>query len=364
MTIGSITSYGGGPSASTLVYSTIKPASSISHPNYTSPNTVGTSTTGTRGGGHPQVTGKTSTTHGVATTTASSGGNIVATGAAATGGHGGATTTAIGGNSAATGTPGSGPTGGVHGAGAGTATTSDGPTAVSGGGSVEPTVNSPVPSCVQSSNYAGNNTKYTDYHGYTYDIRCNLDFSQSTPTDHDAYAQSFETCLEYCSLLTGCIAVSFQDPPPKPNNMSNCSPKWSVAGGYKTSATDGVYTGVNVDGPSPGTVESQNLCTDDNDQGTSYDGITFYDDFGTAWTIGCDNTLAISNAAALSTTITDTLASCVDYCSVYPTCDMVNWTGEHSNGTLDDPNCFPASSIGVVGKAGEVVGAGYAMLNP
>lgn len=294
--------------------------------------------------------------------TAFSGGNSVATGAAANGGHGGATTTATGGNNAASGAAGSGATGGDDGAGAGTATTSGGPTPVNGGGGgVEPTVNSPKPSCVKSSGYVGNNTKYTDYFGYTYDIRCNLDL-QSTPTDHDAYADTFEDCLEYCSLLTGCIAVSFQDPPTIPNKLSNCAPKWSF-GGYKTSVTDGVYSGVNVNGASPGTLESQNLCTKDNEQGTSYDGITYYDDYGTAWTIGCNHTLAISNAASLSSTVTDTLASCVDYCSDYIICDMVNWTGPHTNGTLDDPNCFPASSNGTAGAAGSASGSGYATLN-
>lgn len=361
LTIGFITSYGGGPSASTFIYSTTNSASSASYSNYTSPNAVGTSTTGIQGGGKPQVTSKTSTTNSVGTTTAFSGGNSVATVAAANGGHGGATTTATGGNSAATGTAGSGATGGEDGAGAGTATTNDGPTAVNGGGGVEPTVNSPIPSCVKSSNYAGNNTKFTDYFGYTYDIRCNLDL-QSTPTDHDAYAENFEDCLEYCSLLPGCIAVNFQDPPTIPNNHSNCAPKWSF-GGYKMSLTDGVYSGVNVNGASPGTLESQNLCTEDNEQGTSYDGITYYDDYGTAWTIGCDNTLAISDAAALSSTVTDTLASCVDYCSEYITCDMVNWTGPHTNGTLDDPNCFPASSNGTAGAAGSASGSGFATLN-
>ena len=98
----------------------------------------------------------------------------------------------------------------------------------------------------------------------------------------------------------------------------------------------------------------------DNQQGASYDGITYYDDFGTAWTIGCDTTLSIPNAVALFATITDTLASCVDYCSTYESCDMVNWTGPHINGTLNDPNCFPASAIGEAGAAGSTPGSGYA----
>ena len=43
---------------------------------------------------------------------------------------------------------------------------------------------------------------------------------------------------------------------------------------------------------------------------------------------------------------------------------MVNWTGPHVNGTLDDPNCFPASVVGLAGAANSAIGAGYATLDP
>ena len=245
-----------------------------------------------------------------------------------------------------------------------TATTNDGASSTSNGGP-EPTVNSPTPSCVQSANYVGNNTKYTDYFGYTYDIRCNLNV-ESMPADHDAHAESFEDCLEYCSLLDDCVAVTYQDPPSPASNTSNCSPKWDF-GGYAASAVDGLYSGVNVNGASDGTLNDQDLCTSDNNQGMSYAGppaSTYSDDYGLEWTIGCNTTLAIVGNAALSNTVTDTLASCVDYCSRYDSCEMVNWTGPHVNGTADDPNCFPASSNGTAAAAGSAPGAGYATLNP
>ena len=242
-----------------------------------------------------------------------------------------------------------------------TATTNGGASATSSGGP-EPTVESPTPSCNQAAGYTGNNTKYNDYFGFTYGIRCNLEL-QSTPTDHDAYAASFEYCLEYCSLLTDCIAVTYEDPASPPQNSSNCYPKWDFSG-YTTSSTDGLYSPVNVNGPSTGTLESQNLCTSDNDQDSSYDGQTYYDDYAQAWTIGCNNTVAIASSAALYPTVTDTLASCVDYCSIYESCDAVNWLGPHTNGTTNDPNCFPASSNGTVGAAGSAPGSGYAVLVP
>ena len=264
-------------------------------------------------------------------------------------GNGGASSTAVGSNSVVKGTSSSGD-------GATTANVGATPV-INGGGGPEPTVTK-RPSCVESSSYAGNNTKYNDIFGYSYDIRCNLDL-RSTATDRDAHADSFEDCLEYCSLLTDCIAVTYQDPPDIPKAVSNCYPKWSFDG-YQASGVKGLYSGVNVNGASPGTLEIQNLCTMDNQQGASYDGITYYDDFGTAWTIGCDTTLSIPNAVALFATITDTLASCVDYCSIYESCDMVNWTGPHINGTLNDPNCFPASAIGEAGAAGSTPGSGYA----
>ena len=340
--------------------SSSSPASSSTYYfNYTSPIT----STSTKSGS--AVTQGASTTvagNAVGTATTVNGGISDGPGTAINGGNDGLSATSNGGNVGAASTTGNNGNGDEAGAGGGTIATNGGTTPTSnGGGGPEPTLTS-APSCSKSSGYASNNTKYIDYFGYTYDIRCNLDL-QSTPADHAAYAEDFEDCLEYCSLLTDCVAVTYQDPPNPPNNLSNCYPKWTF-GGYKPSVEDGLYSGVNVNGPSPGTLENQNLCTADNTQGQSYAGTTYYDDFGTAWTIGCDTQLAVSSATALSATVADTLASCVDYCSRYDSCAMVNWTGPHANGTLSDPNCFPASSIGVAGAAGSAPGSGYASLNP
>ena len=254
-----------------------------------------------------------------------------------------------------------GGSGNIVGFGGGSTTTNSGSTATIDGGAAEPTVASPTPSCVKAADYAGNNTKYIDYFGYTYDIRCNLDL-QSTPTDYDAYAENFEDCLEYCSLLKDCIAVTYQDPHSSLTEVSNCYPKWTF-GGYKTSAADGTYSGVNVDGPSLGALENQDLCTSDNIQGASYAGTTYYDDFGTAWIITCGTQIAISSSAALSSTVTDTLASCIDYCSTYNSCTVVSWTGSHTRGTLNAPNCFPGSLAGKAGAVGSAPGSAYAVLN-
>ena len=349
----------GGSSTGIGTDSSSSPASNSTYYfNYTSPIS---STTTKPDSGVTQGASNTVTGNVVGTATTVNGGDS-GPGTATNGGNDGASATSNGGNVGAASTAGNNGNGDEAGAGGGTIATNIGTPATSiGSGGPEPTLTS-APLCSKSSGYASNNTKYIDYFGYTYDIRCNLDL-QSTPADHAAYAENFEDCLEYCSLLTDCIAVNYQDPPSPPNNLSNCYPKWTF-GGYKTSVEDGVYSGVNVNGASPGTLENQNLCTADNTQGQSYAGTTYYDDFGTAWTIGCDTELAISSAAALSTTVADTLASCVDYCSRYDSCDMVNWTGPHTNGTLNDPNCFPASSIGIAGAAGSAPGSGYATLSP
>lgn len=239
-----------------------------------------------------------------------------------------------------------------------TATTKAGATTTVSSSTAESTVASPTPSCVRSANYAGNNTKYVDYFGYTYDIRCNLNL-QSTPADSEAYSGTFEGCAEYCSLLKGCVAITYQDPPSIPDNSSNCSPKWSFDG-YVSSSVDGLYSAVNVNGASLGTIENQDICTANDTQGASYNGSAYYDDYGTPWLIGCDSTLAVASGTALFSTTTDTLASCIDYCSIYDSCEMVNWTGPHTNGTINDHNCFPASSNGTGSAATSAPGAGYA----
>ena len=308
------------------------------------------------GPGIPLGPGKPTTASGAAITA-----SVVPTGTPTLAGNGGnGDTSPTSSDSTTIGTAGSKGNGGNVGVGGSTATANTGVTAASNSGGVPESTVTTAPSCDKSSSYASNNTKYIDYFGYTYDIRCNLDM-RSTPTDYDAHADTFADCLEYCSLLTGCIAVTYQDPPDTPKDISNCYPKWNF-GGYQISAVDGLYSGVDVNGASPGTLENQNLCTTDNTQGTSYAELTYYDDFGTAWTIGCDTSLAISNVAALFPTVTDTLASCVDYCSVYDSCEMVNWTGLHTNGTVDQPNCFPASTVGVVGAPGSAPASSYAKI--
>ncbi|KAF6227481.1 hypothetical protein HO133_008925 [Letharia lupina] len=354
--IGSTTSSAAVESTSTYVYST---TDSSYFSNYTFSNTAITAATITPGSATANITN---------TATAANGGNSGVNATATNGGNSSTVATTIGGNSGATETTAhggntSGMDPSVYGVdGGATATANGGATATVGSSTAEQTLESATPSCVSSANYVGNNTKYSDYFGYTYDIRCNLDL-QSSPADSDAHAESFEDCLEYCSLLTDCVAVTYQDPPSIPSNSSNCYPKWSF-GGYAASTVDGLYSGVNVNGPSPGTLEDQNLCTTNNTQGVSYDNQAYYDDYGNAWTIGCDNTLAIPGSAALSSTVTDTLASCVDYCGVYDSCEMVNWTGPHINGTANDPNCFPASSNGTAGAADSAPGSGYAVSSP
>lgn len=353
----SSTSYVAVATAFTPVYSSTYSAP-YSNSTLSSPAII--SITNTLGSNSSAGASATATANG--TTTATNSGTSGTNGTAANGGN--STTNGTVANSGNSGPPqmvGNGGKGGGRGGGSGTATSNGSATATVPSHTAEPTAASPTPSCVRSANYVGNNTKYIDYFGYTYDIRCNLNL-QSMPADSDAHADSFEDCLEYCSLLTDCVAVTYQDPPSVPDKSSNCHPKWNFEG-YAPSSVDGTYSAVNVNGASPGTIENQDLCTANNIQGVSYSNSTYYDDYGSAWIIGCDTTLAITSSAALSATITDTLASCVDYCSIYSSCDMVNWTGPHTNGTTNNPNCFPASSNSTAGPAKSAPGSGYAILN-
>ena len=382
MFFGSTTSYVAPSSASTPIFgatdssSTMVTTSSASVALAPAPTE---SSIGSGGGNKPSAGSTGSGYSGYGTGTTLNSGNSAATGTVASGGNSAATGTvahgwngtatwmiASGGTSTPTWTVtskgrGAAPAIAVHGGGR-TSTTSIHATKTASSNTAEPTVASPAPSCHRSANYVGNNTKYNDYFGYTYDIRCNLDV-KSMPTDHDAHAENFEDCLEYCSLLKDCVAVTYQDLPHTPSNLSNCHPKWSF-GGYTVSSADGVYSGVNVNGASSGTLQPQNICSMTDDwQGMSYAGQSYTDDYNKVWMIGCDTTLDIASTTALSATVTDNLATCVDYCSRYDSCKMVNWSGPHTNGTANHPNCFPASAVDTAGGSRSAPGAGYATLD-
>jgi len=211
------------------------------------------------------------------------------------------------------------------------------------GGDTEPTVQNPEPDC-QASPQVGNGTKYNDEFAYTYDIRCALGV-EGQNADRDAHADTFPRCLEYCSLLEGCVAVTYLDGNNEANDNSNCYPYYSFTG-YSTGGPSQVYSGVMVDGASPGAVGNNDLC---GAQSNILNNGIFEDAFSNCYAIGCGQ--YISYRTELFATDMATLEACATYCSLYNGCIAVDWTGPHTIGNHDDANCIPIAATDMISSS-------------
>lgn len=156
--------------------------------------------------------------------------------------------------------------------------------------------------------------------------------------DHDAHADTFVRCLEYCDLLEGCEAVTYTDAGAEEPLTANCMP-YTIFESYNLSASKLVYSGVNIHGPSTAEEFKEELCESQN--GTIYGP----DTFGTCYSLGCGYSTAGSqpNGSGNDLFATDvtTLLGCLTYCSIFDTCVAVDWTGPNTFGDDGAPNCYP-----------------------
>lgn len=188
----------------------------------------------------------------------------------------------------------------------------------------EPTYSNISPACND------NNTYYIDHFGLQYDIRCGLDFANAGVT-LAAHADTFEGCIQYCSLLSDCAGVSFSG--------TQCTPLADFSG-YNNpdeGSTD-LLTAVPTDGPNDGSVTPDDLCAE------GFDGQSYTDTFACSWTILCNQTVA---GAALQATVVTNLEACVNYCAFYDGCEALYF----EEGEVEPvANCYPLSSNGTVSQ--------------
>ena len=214
---------------------------------------------------------------------------------------------------------------------------------------VEPDCNADPP--------VGNYTQYTDRFAVTYDSRCGLGIQGQTG-DVNAHADTFTKCLEYCSLLEGCIAVTYLNGSDAANNNENCYPYYTFTGYTSVNATSNLFSAVDVDGASQGAIGPEDLC------GSAYSTLVQNvfgpDTFGTCYYIGCQQ--YISPGTLLIETDMTTLEGCLTYCSDYDTCTAINWLGPHTQGVRDNANCMLMASINYVSSA--AIKNAYALSTP
>lgn len=159
----------------------------------------------------------------------------------------------------------------------------------------------------------------------------------------NAHADTFTKCLEYCSLLEGYIAVTYQDGNNAANDNANCYPYYSFTG-YSTGGPSNVYSGVAIDGASIGAVGSEDLCGEGS--ASLNQNVFGPDTFGTCYYIGYGQYL--TPKPTLFATDMTSLEGCLTYCTIYDTCVAVDWLGPHTQGVRDVANCIPMAGMGSV----------------
>ena len=207
------------------------------------------------------------------------------------------------------------------------ATTGSPTTATNSG--VEPTYSNISPTCSNS------NTYYVDRFGLQYDIRCGLNFNDED-VSLQAHADTFEGCIQYCSLLKSSAGVSFQDKTGNPIfTFRGCSPETAAEG------TD-LLTAIPTDGQNSGSITPDDFCAE------GFDGQSYTDKVQCTWIIFCDQTIG---GTALQQTIQTNLEACINYCAFYDGCVSVYFDGtggSASSQANDSADCFPMSPIGSV----------------
>lgn len=194
------------------------------------------------------------------------------------------------------------------------------------GSGAEPTCSNISPTC------SSNNTYYVDTFGVQYDIRCGLGLANAEDASLVAHADTFEGCIQYCSLLLNCSGVSYQG--------TDCLPIAHFRG-YQSDEGSGLLTAIPTAGASNGSVTPDDLCAE------GFDGQPYTDFFGCTWSIFCNQTIG---GTALQSTIQTNLEACIYYCAFYDGCESIYFEGlggaQSSGEAQANPNCFPMSSIG------------------
>ena len=211
--------------------------------------------------------------------------------------------------------------------------TTDGYPSTTTNSGVEPTYSSVSPMC------SNNDTYYIDTFGIQYDIRCGLDFANPDGASLKAHADTFEGCIQYCSLLTGCGGVRFSG--------TDCYAIATFRGYMAETASEGtdLLTAVPTNGPSSGDITPDDLCAE------GFDGQPFTDIFQCTWNVACNQTIA---GTALQPTIQTNFEACIFYCAFYDSCESIYFEGNGGYESIAEvnpvANCFPMSSIGAVSQ--------------
>lgn len=206
----------------------------------------------------------------------------------------------------------------------------------------------PKPSTTNPVCPRNNDTLYTNTFGDEWEVQCvrQLDGDNGQPI----HADTFIECLDFCSIVTGCVAVTWL--PADDARNTNCYP-YTTFRFYSATATNPVlYSGVSTKGPTNNPEVNGDLCP-------TYNTKMYKDYFNATYTIGCDYTFGGQTQSDLLSTQTPSLMACLTYCTLYNTCIGAVFKGDIIPGTSTH-NCFLKYGVG---SPQAVVGQSYAALN-
>lgn len=175
-----------------------------------------------------------------------------------------------------------------------------------------------------------------------------------------SHADTFEKCISFCDILTGCAGVTYQTS--SASTDSTCHPYSSFNGYRPIPALSGLLAAI----PSKGSLLNNTFSYDQLCPGSSGQNIT--DRYGVTYTIGCNEVISGTD---LPSTVLRSLNACLLHCVLFSEgCAAVTFTGYPpglvpSGAVVDrkrqanQANCFPRSSTGPVQVIVPQAGASY-----
>ena len=185
----------------------------------------------------------------------------------------------------------------------------------------------------------------TDPLTVVYNVNCDRSLAgNSLPPMH---ADNVDACFQACDMFTGCAGVNYDDSLGGIPISSNCYQYSSVLGYTEHALSNTSYAALSVYGPNTAangdnvaTDYQDDLCTDPN----YGDQSTYTNIYGVSYLIRCN--YGFSSATNLVGMASDSLLSCLSYCTLYSTCVGVIFSGPNGPPPVGQINCQPLSAHG------------------
>ncbi|KAL8681330.1 MAG: hypothetical protein Q9186_002539 [Xanthomendoza sp. 1 TL-2023] len=181
---------------------------------------------------------------------------------------------------------------------------------------------------------ANNGSRYTDAVGQRWEVHCGQEIRGTNA--RAVHADSWEKCLEFCSILGSVVGVTYPGGGGDNSNLQsiNCYP-FNVFQEYRYGAVPTLVAARPLNGSTGNYFNQDVLCP-------RYENETYIDYYGRVYEIRCNH--AYGGGTNLAPTVTKSLEGCLSFCSTYNTCVGVSFTQYIRDSQT--VNCFPKSTLG------------------